>query len=55
MNQSPSIKLLDEKLLPANYAANKNIQKVNTLIRNINKTVVTQLPAPWRKSSNRFR
>ena len=41
MSQSPSIKLLNEKLLPANYIADELIQRVIQLLKNYNKTGVT--------------
>ena len=49
MNQSPSIKALNENLLPANYSADKLIQRVIRLVKNYNKTGVTRLPSPWRE------
>ena len=54
MNQSPSIKVLKEKLLPANYSADKLIQRVIRLVKNYNKTGVTRLPSPWRKKFQAF-
>ena len=49
MDRSPSIKLLNEKLLPVNYNADKLIQKVIGLVQKYNKTGVTRLPSPWRE------
>ena len=43
MSQSPSIKQLNEKLLPANYCADKLIQRVIRLVKWYNKTEVTRL------------
>ena len=54
MNQSPSIKALNEKLLPANYSADKLIQRVIRLVKNYNKTGVTRLPSPWREKFQAF-
>ena len=42
MSQSPSIRQLNEKLLPANYCAEKLIQRVIKLVKNYNKTGVTR-------------
>ena len=54
MSQSPSIKLLNEKLLPANYCADKLIQRVIKLVKKYNKTGVTRLPSPWREKFQTF-
>ena len=54
MDRSPSIKLLNEKLLPANYNADKLIQKVIGLVKKYNKTGVTRLPSPWREKFHSF-
>ena len=54
MNRSPSIKLLNEKLLTANYVDDKIIQKVIALVKNYHKTGVTRLPAPWREKFQSF-
>ena len=54
MNQSPSIKASNEKLLPANYSADKLIQRVIRLVINYNKSGVTRLPAPWREKFQAF-
>ena len=54
MSQSPSIKQLNEKLLPANYCADKLIQRVIRLVKNYNKTGVTRLPTPWREKVQTF-
>ena len=54
MNRSPSIKLLNEKLQPANYNADKLIQKVIGLVKKHNKTGVTRLPSPWREKFHSF-
>ena len=45
MSQSPPIKALNEKLLPANYSADKLIQRVYRLVKIYNKTGVTRLPS----------
>ena len=49
MGQSPSIKLLNEKYLPANYSADKLTQRVIRLVKTYNKTGVTRLPSSWRE------
>ena len=49
MSQSPSIRALNEKPLPANYAADKTIQKIIALVKNYNRTAVSRLPFPWRE------
>ena len=54
MSQSPSIKQLNEKLLPANYCADKFIQRVIRLVKNYNKTGVIRLPSPWREKFQTF-
>ena len=54
MSQSPSIKALNEKLLPANYNADKLIQRVIRLVKNYNKSGVTRLPSPWREKFQAF-
>ena len=46
MSQSPSRKLLNEKLLPVNYSADKLFQRVIHLVKKYNKTRVTRLPSP---------
>ena len=51
----PSTKLLDEKLLPANYVADKLIQKVISLVKTYNRTGVSRLPFHGGKNSNPFR
>ena len=38
MSQSPSIRALNERLLPANFAADKTIQKIIALVKNYNRT-----------------
>ena len=45
MSQRPSIKVLNEKVLPANYAADKVIQRVIALVKNHNKTGISRLPS----------
>ena len=42
MSQSPSIKQLNEKLLPANYCADKLIRRMIRLLKKYNKTGVTR-------------
>ena len=54
MNQSPSIKALNEKLLPDNYSAEKLTQRVIRLVKNYNKTGVTRLQSPWREKFQAF-
>ena len=54
MSHSPSIKTLNEKLLPANYNADKLIQRVIRLVKNYNKMGVTRLPSPWREKFQAF-
>ena len=53
-DKSPSIKLLNEKLLPANYVADKLIQRVISLVKTYNKTGVSRLPSPWREKFQSF-
>ena len=54
MSPSPSIKLLNEKMLPANHAADKLIQRVIVLVINYNKTGISRLPSPWREQFQSF-
>ena len=54
MSQSPLIRALNEMLLPANYAANKIIQKIIALVKNYNRTAVSRLPSPWREKFQSF-
>ena len=53
-DESPSIKLLNEKLLPANYVADKIIQRVISLVKTYNKTGVSRSPSPWREKLQSF-
>ena len=53
-DKSPSIKLLNEKLLPANYVADKLIQRVISLVKTYNKTGISRLPSPWRVKFQSF-
>ena len=53
-DRSPSNKLNYEQIFPANYVADKLIQKVISLGKNYNKTGVTRLPAPWREKFQSF-
>ena len=52
MDESPS--KLNEKLLPANYAADKTIQKIIAIIKSYNRTAVSRLPSPWRQNFQSF-
>ena len=54
MSQSPSIRAISEKLLPANYAADKTIQKIIALVKNYNRTAVSRFPSPWREKFQSF-
>ena len=47
MDQSPSIRALMEKLLPANYAADRTIQKIIAILKSYNRTAVSRLPSPF--------
>ena len=53
-DKSPSIKLLNGKLLPANYVADKQIHKMISLVKTCNKTGVSRLPSPWREKFQSF-
>ena len=53
-DKSPSIKLLNGKLLPANYVADKLMHKVISLVKTCNKTGVSRLPSPWREKFQSF-
>ena len=46
MSENSAIKLPNEKLLPANYFADKTIQRVIAFVKNYNKTAVSCLPSP---------
>ena len=54
MDQSPSIRALNEKLLPANYAADKTIQRIIAIVKSYNRTAVSRLPSPWREKFQWF-
>ena len=54
MSESPSIRLINEKLLAANYAADKTIQRVTTSVKNHNKTGTSRLNSPWREKFQSF-
>ena len=54
MSEKSAINLLNEKLLPANYAADKLIQRVISIIKNYNRTAVSRLPSPWREKFQSF-
>ena len=54
MSQNSAIMLLNEKMLPANYAADKTIQRVIAIIKKYNKTAVNRLPPPWREKFQSF-
>ena len=54
MNQSPSTRALNEKMLSANFAADKQIPKVIALLKNYNRTAVSCSPSPWRENSTLF-
>ena len=53
MSENSAIKLLNEKLLPANYFADKTIQRV-IATKHYNKTAVSRLPSPWREKFQSF-
>ena len=40
--------------MPANYSADKLIQRVIRFVKNYNKTGVTRLPSPWRETFRAF-
>ena len=54
MSECPSIRVLNDKLLPANYAAEKTSQRVIAFLKNHNKTGISRLPSPWRKKFQSF-
>ena len=54
MSVNSANKLLNEKLLPANYAADMNIQRVISIQKNYNRTAVSRLPSPWRENFQSF-
>ena len=51
MSQSPSVKLLNEKVLPANYAADKVIQRVIALVKII---IKPELDAYFHRGGKNF-
>ena len=53
-SQNSAIMLLNEKMLPANYAADKTIQRVIAIIKKYNKTAVNRFPLHGGKNFNRF-
>ena len=54
MSENSAIKLLNGKLLPANYFADKTIQRVIAIVKNYNKTAVSCLPSPWQEKFQSF-
>ena len=54
MSGNSAIKLLNEKLLPANYFSDETIQRVIAIVKNYNKTAVSRLPSPWREKFQLF-
>ena len=46
--------LLNEKILPTNSAAEKTIQRVVSILKKCNKTVVNRHPSPWREKFQSF-
>ena len=54
MSENSALQLLNEKLLPANYHADKTIQKVISIVKNYNRTAVSRLPSPWRGKFQSF-
>ena len=54
MSENSALQLLNEKLLPANYHADKTIQKVISIVKNYNRTPVSRLPSPWREKFQSF-
>ena len=54
MSKNSAIKLPNEKLLPANYFADKTIQRVIAIVKNYIKTAVSRLPSPWREKFQLF-
>ena len=54
MSGSSTIQLLNEKLLPANYSADKTIQRVIAIVKNYNETAVSRLPPPCREKFQSF-
>ena len=54
MSENSALQLLNEKLLPANYHADKTIQKVISIVKSYNRTAVSRLPSPWREKFQSF-
>ena len=54
ISESPSIRLINEKMLPANHAADKIIQRLIALVKNHGKTGICRLPSPWREKFPSF-
>ena len=38
--------------LPANYHADKTVQKVISIVKNYNRTAISRLPSPWGENFN---
>ena len=53
-SENSAIELPNEKLLPANYFADKTIQRVIAIVKNYNNTAVSRLPPPWREKFQSF-
>ena len=41
-------------VLPANYSADKLIQRAISIVKGYNRTAVSRLPSPWRKKFQSF-
>ena len=54
MCENSAIKLPNEKLLPANYFADKTTQRFIVIVKSYNKTAVSRLPSPWREKFQSF-
>ena len=54
MSENSAIQLLIEKVSPANYHADKTVQKVISIVKNYNRTAVSRLPSPWREKFQSF-
>ena len=52
MSQSPSIRALNEKLLPARYAADRKSQQIIALGKKYIRTAVSRLPSLWRQKNS---
>ena len=55
MSDASTIAWINKNCLPANYAADKILQRMVELVKSRNKAKISRLPAPWREKFHSFR